>query len=565
MFMSNGTMLNTYPDSIGGTLSEIVELLKRPDMKGAFQSFYILPSVFNTDLDRGFSVISYDLNKLLAKPDDIEQLNKLGLDLKLDFVLNHISVLSPQFQDILKHGEKSKYRHFFVDWNQFWNGKGEMNEEGFIEPDETYLQNMFFRKPGLPLLMVRFPDGQSVPYWNTFYQKVSYHIPDLQEIMHTFDLQYCQAKALEEVITKALTQGKKLVEIDLSDILSDAQSLEFISWLESKKTYLGQMDVNIQSDMVWQYYDEVLSILTKYGASIVRLDAFGYASKIPGRKNFMNEPETWDILERIRVMAEKYGLTLLPEIHTAYEEERHIELSEKGYLVYDFFLPGLVIDAIEHHDGSYLARWAKEQMDRDIRSINMLGCHDGIPLLDLKGLVPEKRIQHLIDIILSRGGMIKNLHGRKDIYYQINATYFSALGTDERKLLLARAIQLFMPGKPQIWYLDLFAGENDVEAVGIGDDASHKKINRTNLSKKEIEHRLTLPVVRKQLELLKMRNQCEAFGFDAKLQISQAAPHLLQLSWSQNGKKAALNADLNNYSFKITADLDDKTYNYKQY
>jgi sucrose phosphorylase len=122
-----------------------------------------------------------------------------------------------------------------------------------------------------------------------------------------------------------------------------------------------------------------------------------------------------------------------------------------------------------------------------------------------------------------------------------------------------------MPGKPQIWYLDLFAGENDVEAVGIGDDASHKEINRTNLSKKEIEHRLTLPVVRKQLELLKMRNQCEAFGFDAKLQISQAAPHLLQLSWSQNGKKAALNADLNNYSFKITADLDDKTYNYKQY
>ena len=33
--------------------------------------------------------------------------------------------------------------------------------------------------------------------------------------------------------------------------------------------------------------------LTDYGAAIVRLDAFGYASKIPGRKNFMNDPETW--------------------------------------------------------------------------------------------------------------------------------------------------------------------------------------------------------------------------------------------------------------------------------
>ena len=28
-------------------------------------------------------------------------------------------------------------------------------------------------------------------------------------------------------------------------------------------------------------------------------------------------------------------------------------------------------------------------------------------------------------------------------------------------MLLARAIQLFTPGKPQVWYLDLFAGRND--------------------------------------------------------------------------------------------------------
>lgn len=47
----------------------------------------------------------------------------------------------------------------------------------------------------------------------------------------------------------------------------------------------------------------------------------------------------------------------------------------------------------------------------------------------------------------------------------MNATYFSALGEDERKMLLARALQIFMPGKPQIWYLDLFAGKNDYEAV----------------------------------------------------------------------------------------------------
>ena len=51
---------------------------------------------------------------------------ELGLDLKLDFMLNHLSVLSPQFQDLLARGEQSPYRDFFIDWNRFWEGKGEM-------------------------------------------------------------------------------------------------------------------------------------------------------------------------------------------------------------------------------------------------------------------------------------------------------------------------------------------------------------------------------------------------------------------------------------------------------
>mgnify|MGYP000444126537 CR=1 FL=1 len=43
----------------------------------------------------------------------------------------------------------------------------------------------------------------------------------------------------------------------------------------------------------------------------------------------------------------------------------------------------------------------------------MLGCHDGIPLLDLKGLIPEERIQQIIDTVVARGGYVKDLHGQK--------------------------------------------------------------------------------------------------------------------------------------------------------
>ena len=159
-----GAMLNAYPDSVGGTLGDIVSVLQRPELKNAFTSFYILPSIFNTDLDRGFSLIDYGLNHLLSAPEDLEALKKLNMDLALDFILNHASVLSREFQDILKNGDQSEYRDFFIDWNRFWEGHGEMTAQGYIQPDPALIKDMFFRKPGLPILMVRFPDGRDVPY-----------------------------------------------------------------------------------------------------------------------------------------------------------------------------------------------------------------------------------------------------------------------------------------------------------------------------------------------------------------------------------------------------------------
>ena len=116
--MNYRPMLNAYPDSIGENLGDMVEFLSRPQLKDVFASFYILPSVFNTDLDRGFSVVDYTLSDTLAKKEDFTNLEALGIDLKLDFILNHASVLSPQFQDLLKNGEKSKYKDFFINWPQ---------------------------------------------------------------------------------------------------------------------------------------------------------------------------------------------------------------------------------------------------------------------------------------------------------------------------------------------------------------------------------------------------------------------------------------------------------------
>ena len=213
-YTDNGPMLNAYPDSIGGTLGDIVSFLEKPELKDAFQSFYILPSIFNTDLDRGFSVIDYNINEQLGSKEDVERIKNLGVDLKLDFILNHASVLSPQFQDLIKNGEKSKYADFFINWNKFWDGCGDMTKDGYVQPREELIKDMFFRKPGLPILMVRMPDGRDVPYWNTFYQEVRYPRFDAIDLLSKMNMQYLTAEKLAERINSELDNGKMPSDIN---------------------------------------------------------------------------------------------------------------------------------------------------------------------------------------------------------------------------------------------------------------------------------------------------------------------------------------------------------------
>ena len=125
--MPKGVMFNAYPDSIGRNLSDVVHMLKRPEFKDVFSLFYILPTVFNSDLDRGFSIIDYDLNDELVSREDLEELHKLNVLFKFDLVLNHLSAGSRQFQDLLQNGDASEYRDFFIDWNEFWKSHGEMS------------------------------------------------------------------------------------------------------------------------------------------------------------------------------------------------------------------------------------------------------------------------------------------------------------------------------------------------------------------------------------------------------------------------------------------------------
>ena len=553
-------MLNAYPDSIGENFSDTIKMLQMPEFKDVFSLFYVLPTFFNSDLDRGFSIIDYNINEELVSEDDLKALEALNIMLKFDIVLNHLSVASPQFKDVLKYGDDSKFKDFFINWNTFWKGHGDKNDEGIIIPKKEFLNKLFMRKSGLPILKVPFPDGTKRPYWNTFYQKIIYNKITVSDLEPISQLSSFQRKTIAEKINKAIAENQDVYTIDFD--VDDTIKNEIVKVIDRNCTYLGQMDVNANSKLVWDFYEETLAKVKNFGCKILRLDAFAYLHKDVGQSNFFNKPGTWNYLQRIKRIAQKNDLMLLPEIHAEYGLNLHDEVAAKGYQIYDFFLPGLVIHTLEKGNNKALIKWAQEIITKNYKTVNMLGCHDGIPVLDLKGkevngvynkgLLEDPEIEDIMRVILERGGRVKNLYdssGKKISYYQINATYFSALGENEQKLLLARAIQLFMPGIPQIWYLDLFEGKNDYKAVEEAGSGGHKEINRTTLSLNEVENRLNKDVVKHQLQLIRIRNTSKAFS--GTMSINNASENGLDILWSNNQHSAQLKANLITFNFTI--------------
>ncbi len=558
--ISNGVMLNVYPDSIGEKFSDSIAMLKMPDFKDVFSFIYVLPTFFNSDLDRGFSIIDYDINKDLVDIKDLKDLNELQIKLKFDIVLNHLSVASPQFKDMLQYGNASKFKDFFINWNEFWEGNGVKNEDGIVIPKPEFLNKLFMRKSGLPILKVRFPDGTEQPYWNTFYQQVTYNQIAVADLKNIKGLTEEQSTFIVNAINTAINNNQDFTTINFEDCTPFKS--EILHIIEQKRSYLGQMDVNAASPLVWEFYEETLKKLSGYGCTILRLDAFAYLHKQVGESNFFNKPGTWEYLERIKKIAQQNNLMLLPEIHAEYGLHLHDEVANEGYYIYDFFLPGLTIHTIENQTSMALISWAKEIIAKGYKTVNMLGCHDGIPVLDLKGkevngvynkgLLEDAEIEKIMTTIMERGGRVKNLYdpsGNKISYYQINATFFSALGEDEEKLLLARAIQMFMPGIPQVWYLDIFAGKNNYEAADNGGSAGHKEINRTTLTMHDIEQGLKTRVVKNQLDIFRLRNTSNAFS--GQIEINDTVDSIIDIKWVNGSTIAHLKANLQTYGFTI--------------
>jgi len=323
-----------------------------------------------------------------------------------------------------------------------------------------------------------------------------------------------------------------------------------------------QIDIDVRSEAGTAYLDSILDRFGDNGIRVVRLDAVGYAIKTPGTSSFMTE-DTFAFIDDLTARARARGIEILVEIHSYWQ--RQLAIAERVDFVYDFALPPLMLHALYTGSTRRLRRWFEV---RPRNAVTVLDTHDGIGVVDVgpdtedvtgsPGLLDAQEVDQLVEGIhehsrgtsrLATGAAASNVD-----LYQVNCTYLDALGGDEAAYLLARALQVFLPGVPQIYYVGLLAGHNDVEllhATGVG-----RAINRHYYPATEVTEALERPVVQRLLALLRFRNHHPAFGGTWSLDPSGDDEAVLTMCWAHEDDLARLHVDLRRRTVTVTCTVD---------
>lgn len=470
MSVKNQVQLITYPDSLGGNLKALNNVLLTHFTDIFKGGVHILPP-FPSSGDRGFAPKAYlEIEPNFGTWADIRAIGE-NFDILVDFMVNHISRQSEYFQDFFKKGRKSKYADFFITLDKLWKDGKPVKED---------IDKMFLRRP-LPYSSFTIEEtGEEEKVWTTF--------------------------------------GKT----DPSE----------------------QIDLDVKSEKVKELFTEFFMNFKKQNVKIVRLDAVGYVIKKLGTSCFFVEPEIYEFLDWILELANSLDIELLPEVHSHYSIQ--YKLAEHGCWIYDFILPYRILDTLINKSSTELRHYLKA---RPHKQFTMLDCHDGIPVKpDMDDLINTKEARELVDVCVERGSnlslILSDEHKAEDGFdvHQIRCSYYSVLNCEDDAYLAARAIQFFAPGVPQVYYVGLLAGENDLENVRKTGEG--REINRHNFTLEEIKKSLEKEVVQRLLKLIRFRNEYDAFN--GEFIVLESANDEIRLSWKKDKKYCTLYIDLKN-------------------
>lgn len=315
----------------------------------------------------------------------------------------------------------------------------------------------------------------------------------------------------------------------------------------------NQIDINVKVEAGVAYLNNVLTKFSANNVNIIRLDAAGYAIKQAGTNCFMLD-ETFGYLDNLSKQANDLGMETIAEIHSHYQTQ--VEVAKRVNMVYDFALPPLILHSLFNNDVDALLKWLQISPRN---CLTVLDTHDGIgiidagPMGDKPGLLNAQQIDNLVETMHANsnnqsrqatGAAASNVD-----LYQVNCTYYDALAKNDYDYLLARAIQFFAPGTPQVYYAGLLAEKNDMTLLSntnVGRD-----INRPYLNTEHVEKSLEKPITQALVKLIKLRNSSEAFNGNFTVEGNKST---LKMSWSAENSTATLLVNLVAKSASIEVD-----------
>ena len=300
----------------------------------------------------------------------------------------------------------------------------------------------------------------------------------------------------------------------------------------------SQVDIDIKHEKGQAYLRSVLDALKSGGVKVVRLDAVGYAVKTPGTDSFMT-PETLEFVSEIAELIQSYGMRVLVEVHAHYTQQ--LEIAPLVDLIYDFQSAPLLLHSLFTGTVDRLDDWFKI---RPANCLNVLDTHDGYgvidggPIGDKPGLITQDEMAHIFKVAE------KNTEGHSAIAsvvpqwftlpHQINATLPNIVKNDTGYVIM-RAVQFFLPGEPQVYYVGLFNGMDDRELFarsGQGRDT-----NRHNYTPAEIEEALQQPVTQAIIALARVRKHP---AFNGEFSWNVVDHETMRLEWNHGSDRLSL-------------------------
>jgi sucrose phosphorylase len=314
----------------------------------------------------------------------------------------------------------------------------------------------------------------------------------------------------------------------------------------------SQVDIDIKHPAGQAYLVRILEALKSGGVKVVRLDAVGYAVKTPGTDSFMT-PETLEFVEELSERIHSYGMRVLVEVHAHYTQQ--LAIAPLVDLIYDFQTAPLLLHSLGTGTVDKLAKWFEI---RPTNCLNVLDTHDGIGIIDGGpiGGRPGLISQDDMAAIFERAEIATNGHSAIasvvpqwfSLPHQINAT-FPAVVNNDTGYVLCRAVQFCLPGEPQVYYVGLLNGMDDVELFNRSGQG--RDVNRHHYTPQELEVAIGQPVTQAIIALARLRNHP---AFDGQFAWSVTGSDSMNLNW-QNGTDALsleFVTSVDNPSFVIT-------------